>query len=338
MNKLEQAPQGEQNERLTNENRADNYPAVEVISNHEEIDDGIDVESLSHKDKELLALRELHSGIRNGIANLGLQTVVDLYGAEKFVETLSSKDVNTFKDALKELAPSKNERKELYSAIESEPIESVAGRFNEEFGGIPGELGNVSTGAMKNHREITLAGLRDENVAEDYEMGADYLVVNAKSLVNEYPDVVQNFRETNDVFVLLKDLRDIYGTEKDRLVESTEATKEKIEGLVAAEEEIIREQQALADDIHRDEILALEGRLEGLSESSADMVLGMLERKVEYVNDFRSELASKMNDARQSVISGLGAESVYKIDPPSYVMNVAPIYDEQTGKKIELTW
>lgn len=337
MNKLEQAPQGEQNERLTNENRADNYPAVEVISNHEEIDDGIDVESLIHKDKELLALRELLSGIRNGIANLGLQTVVDLYGAEKFVETLSSKDVNTFKDALKELAPSKNERKELYSAIESEPIESVAGRFNEEFGGIPGELGNVSTGAMKNHREITLAGLRDENVAADYVMGADYLVVNAESL-NKYPDVVQNFLETNDVFVLLKDLRDIYGTEKDRLVESTEATKEKIEGLVAAEEEIIREQQALADDIHRDEILALEGRLEGLSESSADMVLGMLEEKVKDVNDFRSKLASKMNGARQRVISGLGAESVYEIDPSSDVMNVAPIYDEQTGKKIELTW
>lgn len=301
-----------------------------------------DIDALQHKAGELSGMNDAQRGLEAGIIGSGLQVMADRYGADRLLDALQTHGVTTFQGVIEELAPEKGERETLYGAIKAEPMDVLAERFDQTLGGVAD--GNTHVSAMERFRKFEMHSVENKRVMKDADgnrvrRGRDtggytdsaglMLTGDFDNLLENHPDLVENFRETNDTLGLLKGVRDIYETEYTQFSTDLEQTKAAVEAKIASGEAGVVELQTLSDDIYSDEIVKLEERLAGASSDAAkEMVQDMLDKKFNEVKTAREELKSKMEAVRNKITADLGADRLYQL-PVAAPAAARPTYNDK---------
>lgn len=296
-----------------------------------------DSDALREKASELRGISEVQRGLEESIIGAGLQTMADRYGADRLLDAMQNEA--TFQEIISKLAPEKSERDALYEAIKSEPMDTLAERFDGTLGGVAN--GNPGVGQMEQFRRHEVVQIQGKMTSGDTIIpryrnkegrtdSANLLLTgNLDDLLEKHPNLAEGFRETNDTLGLLKGIRDIYETEYAQFSTDLEQAKATIEEKIAKEEVGITELQTLADDIYADEIATLEERLAGASSDAAkEMVQGMLDKKTAEVMATREDFKNKLEAVRSKIIADLGAEELYLLSV-SKPVETQPTYDDK---------
>lgn len=309
-----------------------------------------DIDALQQKAGELRGIDEVQRGLEKSIVGAGLQVVVDRYGADRFLEAMQSRDkdgqrAGTFREVIQRLAPEKGEQEALYEAVKTEPMDALAERLDQTLGGVAETTDHVSHMERKRSVDVSTiqgpTGVKErviDRIPGKYHrpdngghltdthglFSADF-----DNLLNNHPDLVENFRETNDTLGLLKGVRDIYETEYAQFSANLEQAKAAVEEKIASGEAGVAELQTLSDDIYGEEIAKLEERLAGASSDAAkEMVQGMLDKKAAEVTAARQEFKSKMEAVRSKIVADLGADRLYQL-PVAAPAEVRPTYNDK---------
>jgi hypothetical protein len=255
-----------------------------------------DIDTLQQKSGELHGIRDVELGLEKAIIGAGLQVMADKYGADKLLVALQTRSVTSFRGVIEQLAPDKAEREALYSAIQAEPMDAHAERFDQTLGGVAD--GNTHVTAMERARKFDAftikgpTGLKEravDRIPGKFHKPDSGGHINDThglfsgdfdSLLGNHPELVQYFRETNDTLGLLKGVREIYATEYSQFADSLEQAKATVEAKIAEGEVGIAELQAISDEVYYDEIAKLEERIAGASSDTAkEMLQDMLDKK-----------------------------------------------------------
>lgn len=306
---------------------------------------GQDIDSLQQKAGELHGIDEVQRGLEKSIIGAGLQVMADRYGADRLLDALQTHGVTTFRGVIEKLAPEKSERDALWEAIKAEPMDALAERFDQTLGGVAETTDHVSQ--MERVRKFDSStvqgptGVKErviDRIPGKYHRPDDggnltdthgLFSGDFDKLLSNYPNLVEDLRETNDTLGLLKGIRDIYETEYTQFSTNLEQAKAAVEEKIAAEEAGVTELQTLADDIHSDEIAKLEERLAGTSSDAArEMVQGMLDKKAAEVTAAREEFKAKMEAIRSKIIADLGADRLYQL-PVAAPAEPRPTYNDK---------
>lgn len=304
-----------------------------------------DIDALQQKSGELRGMDEVQRGLEKSIVGAGLQVMADRFGADRLLGALQSNGVGTFRDVIVRLAPEKSERQALYEAIKAEPMDELAERLDQTLGGVAETTDHVSH--MERKRRIDTAtvegptGVKErviDRIPGKYHRPDDgghltdthgLFSADFDNLLNNHPELAEDFRETNDTLGLLKGIRDIYETEHAQFSTDLEQAKTAVEQKIAEGEAPIAELQALSDDIYGDEIAKLEERLSVASSDAArEMVQDMLDKKAAEVTATREEFKAKMEAVRSEVIADLGADRLYGLQPTAPA-EARPTYNDK---------
>lgn len=306
-----------------------------------------DIDALQQKAGELHGINEVQRGLEGSIIGAGLQVMVDRYGADKFLDAMQGYDkdgrrAGTLQEVIQRLAPEKSEQEALYGAIKAEPMDALAEQFDQTLGGVAD--GNTHVSAMERFRKFEMFSVENKRVMQDAEgnrvrRGRDtggvtdssnlLLTGDFDNLLDNHPDLVESFRETNDTLGLLKGIRDVYETEYSQFSTDLEQAKATVEEKVANGEAGVAELQTLSDDIYGEEIAKLEERLAGASSDAAkEMVQGMLDKKAAEVTAAREDFTSKMETVRSKIITDLGADRLYRL-PVAAPTEARPTYNDK---------
>ena len=307
-----------------------------------------DIDDLQQRAGELQGINDVQRGLETGIIGAGLQVMADRYGADKLLAALQTRSVTTFRGVIEQLAPDKTERQALYDTIKAEPMDALAVRFDQTLGGVAD--GNPRVSAMERKRKFDMftiqgpVGLK-ERVADripskfhqpDRGGGINdthgLFSGDFDDLLKNNPDLVQQFRETNDTLGLLKGVREIYEAKYTDFATNLEAAKTTVEAKVAEGEAGVAELQAISDDIYYDEIARLEERLAGASSDAArEMVQDMLDKKTAEFMATHEEFKDKIEAVRTKIVADLGAQRLNQLPVATPVTreNVAPTYNDK---------
>ena len=296
-----------------------------------------DIDALQQKAGELGGIEEVQRGLELSIIEAGLQVMAERYGADKLLEAM--KNGATFQKIIAELAPEKREREALYEAIENESMGALAERFDETLGGIAS--GNPVVSHMERSRryevvkikgKITSGGndiFRYRNKEGRTDSASLLLTGTFNNLLENHPDLVEDFRDTNDTLRLLKGIRDIYETEYAQFATDLEEAKAIIETKVAEGETSVTEQKTIFNDIYTDEIAKLEKRLaEATNDTARETIQGMLDKKAAEVIAAREEFRTKMEAVRNKIVADLGADRLYQL-PVAAPAEPQPTYNDK---------
>jgi hypothetical protein len=307
-----------------------------------------DIDDLQQRAGELRGINDVQQGLETSIISAGLQVMADRYGADKLLAALQTRSVTTFRGVIEQLASDKTERQALYDAIKAEPMDALAERFDQTLGGVAD--GNPRVSAMERKRKFDMftiqgpVGLK-ERVADripskfhqpDRGGGINdthgLFSGDFDDLLKNNPDLVQQFRETNDTLGLLKGVREIYEAKYTDFATNLEAAKTTVEAKVAEGEAGVAELQAISDDIYYDEIARLEERLAGTSSDAArEMVQDMLDKKTAEFMATHEEFKNRIEAVRTEIVADLGAQRLNQLPVATPVTreNVAPIYNDK---------
>lgn len=304
-----------------------------------------DIDDLQQKAGELQGINDVQRGLEASIIGSGLQVMADHYGADKLLTALQTRGVTTLQGVIEQLAPDKSERKALYDAIKAEPMDALAERFDQTLGGVAD--GNTHVSAMERFRKFEMFSVENKRVMKDAEGNRVWrghntggytdsagliLTGDFDKLLKDSPDLVQQFRETNDTLGLLKGIRDVYETKYGDFTANLEAAKTTVEAKVAEGEAGVAELQTLSDDIYYDEIAKLEERLAGASSDAArEMVQSMLDKKTDEFMATHDEFKGKMEAVRTKIIADLGAQRLnqLRVATPVTRENTSPTYNDK---------
>lgn len=286
-----------------------------------------DVDALQRRAGELQGIGEVQRGLELSILGAGLQVMADRYGADTLLAALQSPGVISFQDVIAKLAQEKGEREALYGAIQTEPIDALAKRFNEELGGAADMSYNTDSGIarIRNFEVSQIQGNmasgnslipRYNNRKGVTESASLLLSGDFDNLLKNHPQLVEKFRESNDTLALLKGIREIHETEYIQFSSDLEQAKTKVEEKIAQGEAGVAELQTLADDIYGDEIASLEERHAAASSDAArEMIQGMLDKRAAEVAAVREEFESKIKAVRDTIVVELGADRLNGLRP-----------------------
>ncbi len=306
-----------------------------------------DIDTLQQKAGELHGIDEVQRGLEGSIIGAGLQVMVDRYGADKFLDAMQGYDkdgrrAGTLQDVIQKLAPEKSEQKELYGAIKAEPMAALAERLDQTLGGVADANTHVS--AMERFRKYEMFSVENKRVMHDVDgnrvhrgrdtggytdssgllMSGDF-----DNLLNNHPDLVENFRETNDSLGLLKGIRGIHATEYAKFSTDLEQAKATVEEKIAVGEAGVAELQTITDEVFGDEIIKLEERLATASSDAAkEMLQAMLDKKASEVVAAREEYKIKMEAVRSQIVADLGADKLYQL-PAAAPAEARPTYNDK---------
>ena len=275
-----------------------------------------DVESLTAKAGELQGIGEVQHGLELSIIGGGLQTMADRYGADKLLDALQSRNpaVTTIAEVATFLAPDKKERDALFTAIDEEPIEALGIKLNETVGGVA--IGtDTGTDALARFRHFEMINIREGKPTD----GANSLLTgDFDALLEGHPELVENFRETNDTLVLLKGIRAVYEAEYAQYTYDLEAATSQIEKLVANGEASIAELQTMSNEIFADEVARLEEKMKATTNPEAvTMIKSLLDRRKAEARSAREELTQKSKGTRSKIINDLGADNLTRLRVPA---------------------
>lgn len=294
------------------------------------------IDTLQQKAGELRNIDEVQRGLELSIIGSGLQAMTDRYGADNLLNTMQGS--NSFQEVISTLAPDKAERKELYEAIEAEPMESIAQQLDETLGGIA--HGNSTVSGMERFRSAEIIRIQGKessgsiisryNNKEGYTDSANLLLTGGlNDLLAKHPDLAENFRESNDTVTLLKDIRSIYEAEFAQFSSDLEQAKNTVQEKIASGEASIIETQTLIEDIYGNEIVELEKKLATTSnEDTRAMLEDMLNKKAVEVTASREDFKVKMDTVRNTIITNLDAERLNQLHPEPPI-DTEPIYNDK---------
>jgi hypothetical protein len=299
----------------------------QMLESEKPIDAG-DVEAMYEINNELRDINEVQRGLEIGIMASGFQVMADRFGAEQLLDAMKTEP--SFHEVVNKLAPNKEEQKELLDAIKAEPISELATRMNEKVGGVSDGTGTVEQ--MELYRQFSVSAI-EEGKAID---GGDMLYAgNLDKLLQEHPELTEDFIQTNDTLTLLKGIRDIYGQKDAEFAPKLEEVKEKVKAKVEEGEMVITELQELSDSIHTDEIQALQARLESASSKGAiEMINALLDKKAAEVAESRAELLTRKENAKTRVLTKLGAARLDDLIAPGPVMTMPIRTDKYTSMPV----
>lgn len=271
------------------------------------------IQELALAGAELHDIDELQRGLERSLIDSGLQVMADRFGASKLLDAMQGSF--NMREIVDKLAPSKQERKELLDAIQAEPIDELADKFNETVGGVATVNGAHDILALdRKYGVITIESGKDSDAARELLSPA------LGKLLAEKPDIADRFSQTNDMVHLLKDIRDVYSEKYDKLSLGIEHAKSAIEDKIAEIETEATELEQISDEIYSDEIAALEQKFSVAStEAARELIQGMLNKKVSEVLELRESLAARYGNIRENTINGLNASYVYspRLAPPT---------------------
>ncbi|MFZ1242551.1 MAG: hypothetical protein WAQ22_00200 [Candidatus Saccharimonas sp.] len=287
-----------------------------------------DIDNLQHKASELNGIHDVQRGLEISIIESGLQVMANRYGGDKLLTAMQTRGVWTFQGVIEQLAPDKDSRQALYDAIKHEPMDALANSFNETFGGVTNwNMPDVT--AIERLRKFEVFSIENKRAMKDVDGNKVHrerntggytdsagLVLNGDfdNLLNNHPEVAQQFRESNDTLVLLEGIRAVYATEYAQFSDSLEKAKATVEAKIAEGEAGIAQLQAISDDVYYDEIAKLEERIASAdSDTTKEMLQGMLDRKTEEFMATHEEFKEKSEAARNKVIADLGAERLNQL-------------------------
>lgn len=310
-----------------------------------------DIDALQQKAGELRGMSEVQRGLETSIIGAGLQVIADRYGADKLLAAMQEHGTGSFQHVINKLAPEKSEREGLYEAIKSEPMDTLAERFDETLGGVADGNPRVSQMERFRHFEVSRIQGNDVQRRSNGPIGSKlYKRTNKEGMtdggyplfsrdfddvLSNNPTLAENFRETNDTLGLLKGIREIYETEYAQFSSDLEQAKATVEAKIAEGEVGVAELQTLSDDIYSDEIAKLEERLAAASsEEAKEMVQGMLDKKAAEVMAAREEFKTKTEAVRSKIIADLGADRLYGLSGGGSPAKPEPTYND----KEEPTW
>lgn len=291
-----------------------------------------DIDELQRKASELGGIYDVQRGLEGSIIGAGLQVMVDRYGADIFLDAMQGYDkergrASTIQDVIQRLAPDKNQQKALYGAIKAEPMDALADRFNHTLGGVTN--GSAQVSAMERFRRFQMFNVENRRVMKDVDGNrvhrardtggvtdsANLLITGyLDSLLGDNPELVENFRESNDTLILLKGIRDIYETKYAEFITDLEKAKAAVEEKIAKEELSVAELKTITDEILSEEIASIEKRLAAAgSDAVKDMLRDMLEKKATEVTAVREEYRIKMEAVRSQIVANLGADKLHQL-------------------------
>ena len=282
------------------------------------------IRELAFTGSELGEIYELQRGVERSIIDSGLQVMADRFGADALLAAM--RDSFNMREVVDKLASTKKERKELLEVIQDVPIEEVADKFNDDLGGIATIA--ESNDSLARHRKFGISKIeRNKDTDEARELLSPIL---GKLLV-EYPDIADQFAQTNDTFLLLKNIRGVYEEKYGKLIAGIEDAKSAVEDKIAESEAEIAEVQEVSDDIYSSEIAGLEEKLAGVSgEAARKLIEGMLDKKAAEILVAREDLKTQFTNTRQEIITKLHAAYLYSAGPiapvqtyPSYTYDAA---------------
>jgi hypothetical protein len=289
-----------------------------------------DVEALKQKTAELYGIDGIQHGLERTIIMIGLQTMADRYGADRLLDAMKASDndeVASMSQVVERLAPDKNERTSLYAAIEAEPMDVLGRKFNQTLGGVSSGVG-AGTDAMERGRRFGI-----EDVKQGKQIEGENLLLTSdldKLLINN-PQLVENFRQTNDTLAFVKDIRDIYELKRGKYAADLEKINAKIESLVTRGEAAVTELIDLSAAISTDELTRLEERMGASTIPDAQtMIRDLIGRRMAEAQSTREEFAQKLASVRTNILSDFGAEHLAGLNVQPLI-NPEPIYNTNIG-------
>lgn len=278
------------------------------------------MESLMQQHAELKSLKTTQQGMEEVIESSGLQVVADKYGAEALIGAMAGKF--SIREVYNELAPKKSDQEALYDEISDEDISALAGRMNDELGGVydPNIDDVRQMELFHDTQTLQIKGWRGDKGDGQTESAFKLLTRDFDSLMQDNPELIEQFSENNDTLALLAGVRSMYEDKQTGYAEQLDDAKRDFEQQVATAENDVAERFELTEAIEGDEIAGLEKRLEelnktGESESTkADLIHARLAKKVEKVTALRQEFNTEMQAVRPTITEDLGAQSLGRID------------------------
>jgi|GEM_PF-5929081 len=185
---------------------------------------------------ELSALDETQSNLEKTLVG-GFQTMVDKFGARRVVDTLLRHDVPSMVEVIDTLAPTDDEKRQLFEAMRTTSLETTFAEMNDKAGG------------SQNFSALDQAELfRDAEVASlergDPTTSSDYLMSGFSQAVQLNPELVESFVETGDAASLLGHIR---GVQVEALGDFADARAEVLHN-AEAERDRAHEEIKLAQD------------------------------------------------------------------------------------------
>ncbi|GEM_PF-2346508 len=313
-----------------------------MLAEQEQTLEASDIDALVHQAGELHGIHDVQLGLEGGIIGAGLQVMTDRYGADRLLDAFRAEGAMSFQGVVERLAPTKDEQEALYAAIKAEPMDALAARFDQTLGGVTD--GNPQVTAMERFRRFEMFSVENARVMQDvdgnsvrrgrntgghtYSSGLLF-TGDLDSLLDNNPDMVQHFRDTNDTLVLLKDITDIHAAKYEQFSAELAQAKAVVDKKVAEGEASLTEVQTLSEDIYGDETAKLQERLAGAtSDAAREMIQGMLDKKTAEVAAAREDSRAKMEAIRSKVVADLSAERLYQL-PVVAPIQPTPTYNDR---------
>ena len=275
-----------------------------------------DIDALQGKSSELRGIAYIEEGLERAIIGAGLQTLADKFGADKLLDAMRAQGSWTLQKVIEQLVPDKKKRTILYDELKNEPLDGLKERLNDTLGGTAYIFGNLElfrraeidsiSGKPTYHGGNLLRTSNNDGITDSGNLllGGDLF-----SLFKNHPELLDQFRESNDTLLLLKGVRDIYSTKYTQFATDLERAKTEVDKKLAASEAGFTELNALADSVYRTEMAQLEDRLESETNvESKTLIQSILDKRRAEVDAATEELDSEMKAARYKILSDLGAD------------------------------